>query len=68
LGAAILRRGLASPNEREKNMSWLRFVVFGLQTFLQLGATYSPFLGPFANTYFTNWDLLLSGILAFSFN
>lgn len=49
-------------------MSWLKYVVFGLQTVLQLGATYTPFLGPFANFYFTNWDLLLSGVLAFSFH
>jgi len=47
-------------------MSWLRYVLFGLQTFLQLGATYTPFVGPFANFYFTNWDFLFSGILAFT--
>lgn len=47
-------------------MSWLRYALFGFQSVLQLLATYSPFVGPFANFYYTTWDILFSGVLAFT--
>jgi len=44
-------------------MGWWRIATFALQSLLQLGATYTPIIGPFANWFFTPLDILMSGLL-----
>ena len=43
----------------------LRIGSFVLQSLLQVGATYTPILGPFLNWFYTPLDIILSGVLAF---
>ncbi len=43
-------------------MNWLRYGVYGLQSVLQITASYFPG-GPFWNWLFSPFDILLSAIL-----
>ena len=45
--------------------SWWYLGIYAIQTLFQLGATYTPIIGPWANWFYTPLDILLSGILAF---